>query len=192
MNVPEALHTVQQEIALALATVEEEEIEALVDALASAPRIFVTGMGRVGLVARSFAMRLMHLGLQAHWIGEATAPALSPGDLLLACSGSGETAPVRVFAELALQRGGVVATITRQPQAAIGRLAAITVGLMAPQCPGDLAPPSVPPSAQPMTTLFEQSLGLLLDAVVLLLMERLAQTEATMGNRHFNLERWLT
>jgi len=177
VNLPESLQTIQQEIALALATVEEEEVEALVDALASAPRIFVTGMGRVGLAARAFAMRLMHLGLQAYWIGDTTTPPLSPGDVLLACSGSGETAPVRVFAELALQRGGVVATITRQPQAAIGRLAHITVSLTAQ------------PSGQPMTTLFEQSLGLLLDAMVLLLMERLGQTEGTMCDRHFNLER---
>ena len=181
MNLPESLQTIQQEIALALASVEEAEVEALVDALASAPRIFVTGMGRVGLAARAFAMRLMHLGLQAYWIGDTTTPPLSPGDVLLACSGSGETAPVRVFAELALQRGGVVATITRQPQAAIGRLAHITVGLIAKPS-GDL-------TAQPMTTLFEQSLGLLLDAMVLLLMERLGQTEGTMSDRHFNLER---
>lgn len=181
MNLPEALKTIQQEIAQALSTVEEAEVEALLVALLTAPRILVTGMGRVGLAARAFAMRLMHLGLDAHWIGDTATPALAPGDLLLACSGSGETAPVRVFAELALERGGVVATITCHPDAAIGRLAHIIVGLM--------AEPASPPMAQPMTTLFEQSLGLLLDAVVLLLMERLGQTEADMCDRHFNLER---
>jgi D-arabinose 5-phosphate isomerase GutQ len=40
-----------------------------------------------------------------------------------------------------------------------------------------------------MTSLFEQSLYVLLEAIVLMLMERLGQTEAMMQKRHFNLER---
>lgn len=37
------------------------------------------------------AMRLMHIGLDAHAVGEATAPSIAEGDALLVISGSGET-----------------------------------------------------------------------------------------------------
>ena len=40
------------------------------------------------------AMRLMHLGLTVHVVGETTAPAIRSNDLLLAASGSGTTAGV--------------------------------------------------------------------------------------------------
>jgi 6-phospho-3-hexuloisomerase len=179
------VETIQQETARALSGVPESDVEALIAALLQARRIFVAGTGRVGLAAQAFAMRLMHLGLPAFWIGDVITPSVGAGDLLLVCSGSGETAPVRVLAELAAQRGAEIATVTRQPRASIGRLAGTVVCLM-PAAPDGSNPL---PSAQPMTSLFEQSLFLLFDAVVLLLMERTGQTGATMQQRHFNLER---
>jgi 6-phospho-3-hexuloisomerase len=180
-----AMETIQQEIAQALSGVQESDIQALITALLKARRIFVVGTGRVGLAAQAFAMRLMHLGLPAYWIGDVTTPSVGPADLLLVCSGSGETAPVRVLAELAARQGAEIATVTRQPQASISRLARAVVRLMPTTQDGS----NTPPSAQPMTSLFEQSLFLLFDAVVLLLMERIGQTEVMMQQRHFNLER---
>ena len=185
MRLKAALTIVQEEIAQALNSVDEGEVEALIQALLRARRIFVIGTGRVGLGAQAFAMRLMHLGLTAYWIGDAITPAVGPGDLWLACSGSGETAVIRALTQLAAQRGAEVATITRQPQATIGRLASTVVRLM----PEEDARHRLPMSVQPMTTQFEQSLALLLDAVVLLIMERLGQTDAMIRQRHFNLER---
>jgi 6-phospho-3-hexuloisomerase len=180
-----ALETVQTEIAQALCTVDEAEIEALLSTLLRARRIFVIGTGRVGLGAQAFAMRLMHLGMSAYWIGDAITPSVGSGDVWLACSGSGETAAVRVLTQLAAQRGAEVATITRQPQGTIGRLAGTIVRLM----PFGEVGSATSVSVQPMTSQFEQSLFLLLDAVVLMLMERLGQTDAMIRQRHFNLER---
>jgi 6-phospho-3-hexuloisomerase len=179
------LKSVQKEVEEALQTVHADDVSQLIKDLCAAQSIFVAGMGRVGLVSRAFAMRLMHLGLSAFWIGEVTTPSLSPGDLLLVCSGSGETAPLRVMAELADQIGVRLATITRNPDGSIGRLADTVVRLMAA---GDQnGRPAA--SCQPMTTLFEQSLFLLLESIVLILMDRLGETEETMAQRHFNLER---
>jgi 6-phospho-3-hexuloisomerase len=180
-----ALTIVQDEIAQALNPVNEGEVEALIAALLRARRIFVVGTGRVGLGAQAFAMRLMHLGLAAYWIGDAITPAVGPGDLWLACSGSGETAVIRALTQLAVQRGADVATVTRRPQATIGRLASTVVRLM-PETDDAKRPTA---SVQPMTAQFEQSLYLLLDAVVLMVMERLGQTDAMIRQRHFNLER---
>jgi len=87
--------------------------------------------------------------------------------------------------ELAAQKVVRIATITRTPEGSIGRLAHTVVRLL---CTTDQdSEPTA--SLQPMTTLFEQSLFLLLEGLVLVLMERLGETEASMSKRHFNLER---
>lgn len=54
-------------------------------------RWFFTGQGRSGLVAQMVAMRFMHLGLNTHFIGEASAPSIQLEDVLILISGSGAT-----------------------------------------------------------------------------------------------------
>ena len=85
---------VLDEISEVFQRVDPAQVAALVTELRLADRIFVTGAGRSGLVLKMAAMRLMHLGLTVHVVGETTAPAIRAGDLLLAASGSGTTAGV--------------------------------------------------------------------------------------------------
>src|SRR5690242_7825712 len=85
------VETILAEIQAVLAPVDEAQVESLVGALLGARRIVVYGAGRVGMACRGFAMRLGHLGLAAYTLGDSTVPAIGPGDLLLLCSGSGET-----------------------------------------------------------------------------------------------------
>jgi len=49
-------------------------IKMLVEAKISNKKVMVLGAGRSGLVARSFAMRLMHLTFNVHVIGETITP----------------------------------------------------------------------------------------------------------------------
>ena len=51
------------------------EIESFMRVIVDASRIFVMGVGREGIAARGFAMRLMHLGKEVHWIWDDTTPA---------------------------------------------------------------------------------------------------------------------
>jgi 6-phospho-3-hexuloisomerase len=68
--------------------------------LNAANRIFVMGAGRSGLVARSFAMRLMHIGYQVYVVGEIVTPAVTAGDVVVAISGSGNTRTISEFGEI--------------------------------------------------------------------------------------------
>ncbi len=61
------------------------------DEILAAGRVYVAGAGRSGLVAKAFAMRLMHIGYDSYVIGETITPAFSRGDTLVVFSGSGET-----------------------------------------------------------------------------------------------------
>ena len=184
---PEArLEAILAEIRLAFSEVTEDSLRGFGARITAARRIFVAGTGRSGLMARAFAMRLMHLGLKACVVGEILTPGIAAGDLLLIASGSGETGSMRVMAEKAKKLGAGVALITAFPQSSLGRLADMHIALKAPT--PKASGPAAFRSIQPMGSLFEQSLLLLLDLVVLQLMESLHAAPEDMFARHANLE----
>lgn len=166
-----------------------DEIDSLVREVTGARRVFVAGAGRSGLVMRSFAMRLAQLGLTVHVVGETTSPAVRPGDLLLIGSGSGVTDRLVHYAGKAAEAGARVAAATADPASPAARLADVAVVIPAPTPKSSKeAIGQEQRSGQPMGTLFEQSLGVLLDACVMLLMARLDETGRSMFARHANLE----
>src|SRR5947209_6779328 len=59
-----------------------------------ARRVTCYGVGREGLMMKALCMRLMHLGLDAHVVGDMTTPPISSGDVLLASAGPGEVTTV--------------------------------------------------------------------------------------------------
>ena len=68
---------------------DQTQLAAALVEIAAAGRIFVVGAGREGIAARAFAMRLMHLGKEVHWLWDDTTPGMRAGDLLIAVNGSG-------------------------------------------------------------------------------------------------------
>ena len=79
------------EVTAILDRVDDAGAAAMVGAILGVERVFVVALGRSGMLARMFAMRLMQIGLTAHVVGDVTTPAIAPGDLLVAISGSGRT-----------------------------------------------------------------------------------------------------
>ena len=137
---------------------------------------------------RAFAMRLMHLGLDVHVVGDATTPSLASGDLLVIGSGSGETASLQGLARKA-QLGAEVALVTIVPDSTIGKLADPVIRLRAPSpkaARGQGEPAAA--SIQPVGSLFEQGLLLLLDIIVMRMAVAGGITSEQMFQRHANLE----
>lgn len=167
------------EIQAVLPGIRADEVQALEDAILQARAVFVTGQGRSGLLGRCFAMRLMHLGRQAHVVGESVTPALRPGDLLVAISGSGETDTTVSRARAVVRVGGRVAAVTASPESALARVAGLRVVIPAPPASG---------SAQYGRSLFEQCCFLMLEAVVLDLQHRLGCAADDMQARHATVE----
>ena len=77
------------------------EIEHFVHQIKAANHIFLNGAGRSGIAIQAFANRLMHLGFSVSLVGEISSPHSKPGDLLIICSGSGETGSLKSLAEKA-------------------------------------------------------------------------------------------
>jgi 6-phospho-3-hexuloisomerase len=182
----EAYDTVLSELRESLAKVDAGEVSVLIERIVSRQNIFVVGAGRVGLMLRSFAMRLGHLGLGAHIVGSLTCPPICSEDLLLVASSSGETATVREVVRKAHECGAEIIAITAKPESIIAGLASHIVYVEAPATLEGEGGQTV--SRQPMKTLFEQSLFVLLEVSVLMLMERTGQEAGDMARRHTNLE----
>ncbi|TXK80600.1 6-phospho-3-hexuloisomerase [Paenibacillus sp. N3.4] len=174
-----------QELQIAAKQLDEDQAEKLVERITQSGKIFVAGAGRSGLMMRALAMRLMHLGIQAYVVGESVTPSLSAQDLLIIGSGSGETSSLLSMAEKAKNLGASVAAVTIFPESSIGRLADHVVKLPgSPKDPLHRAYSTI----QPMGSLFEQTLLLFADALILMLMEKEGYSNETMYGRHANLE----
>ena len=180
------LSSVSEELRSTLQQIDSERVNALADLLVKAPRVFVAGAGRSGLMVRAFAMRLMHLGLETHVVGEVTTPPIAEGDILVIGSGSGRTPGLVLHAKRAVASGARVVLVTASQTSAVRALSTLCVCIPAPTPKG--ARTGARTSVQPMGTLFEQCLLIVLDVVVLLLMERRGDTAERMLGRHANLE----
>ncbi|MBU4212542.1 MAG: 6-phospho-3-hexuloisomerase [Kiritimatiellae bacterium] len=175
------------ELQACLGRIAPAEVDALLTALDCAPRIFTAGAGRSGLAMRALAMRLVHLGLTVHVVGDTTTIGIAAGDLLLIGSGSGGTASLVAAATKAKQLGAKVALVTIVPASPIGLVAEVVVRIPAPSPKADETSDAVA-SAQPMGALFEQCLWLLGDGIIMRLMARRGTTSEAMFKRHANLE----
>jgi 6-phospho-3-hexuloisomerase len=173
---------------------KENMINLLITARKENKRVFVIGAGRSGLIARAFAMRLLHLGFNVYVIGETILPRASPGDILIAISGSGRTKLVVAAAEAAKGALMKVVAITTYPDSPLGRMADIVVRIpgrtkmaieedyISRQILGIHEP------LAPLGTLFEDTTLIFLDGIIVELMNRLGVTEEELMNRHANIE----
>jgi 6-phospho-3-hexuloisomerase len=159
-------------------------VAALVTELRLADRIFVTGAGRSGLVLKMAAMRLMHLGLTVHVVGETTSPAIRAGDLLLAASGSGTTAGVVKAAETAIAQGARVAAYTTSKGSPLADSASAVVLIPAAQKTDH----GSAVTRQYSGSLFEQVLFATTEAVFQGLWDEDAAAAEDLWQRHANLE----
>jgi len=178
--------------------IDESQVEKLIDILiyaqAAKHSIFVVGAGRSGLVARAFAMRLMHLGFQVYVIGETITPAAGKGDVLLAISGSGSTGIVVNVAQAAKKVGCTIVAITSHVDSPLGQLAdhivyipgrtkvSETTDYFSRQVLGLHEP------LAPLGSLFEIAATIFLESLVGELMKRLGKTEEDLRSRHATLE----
>jgi 6-phospho-3-hexuloisomerase len=155
-------------------------------------RTFLLGEGRSGLVARSFAMRLMHLGFDVYVFGEVVTPAVRENDLVIAVSGTGETGPVNETARIAKQHGAKIAVVTSNTGSSLGKLAeqvvtirgrteADEVSFLERQVTG------VSISLTPLGTLFEINVMVFLDSVIAGLIAALEKKEEELAERHSDL-----
>jgi 6-phospho-3-hexuloisomerase len=171
------------EISASLGCVSEDMADNAVDCIVSAARVFTAGNGRSGLIVRSFAMRLMHLGFDVHVVGDVTTPSINSGDLLIIASGSGETGSLIGMSKKAKEVGAKLILFTTAPESSIAAIADFAVII-----PAQTKHSNNAVSVQPMGSLFEQTLLIVFDEMVLRLIKRRNTDLTKMRSRHANLE----
>lgn len=185
MRTSQFLEETIKELSRSVSLIADAEAEKLVNGILESKKIFVAGAGRSGFMAKSFAMRMMHMGIEAYVIGETVTPNFEKEDLLIIGSGSGETKSLVSIVEKAKNIGGKIAAVTIFPESTIGKTADITIQL--PGSPKDQSEGNYQ-TIQPMGSLFEQTLLLFYDAVILRFMEKKGLDTTKMYGRHANLE----
>jgi len=176
--------------------ISDEEIEKFLKEILAAKRIYVMGAGRSGLVAKAFAMRLMHLGLQAYVVGETITPALNRGDVIVVFSGSGRTKTVADIAETGKEIGAHICLITSNADSRIGKISdsIVIIEHHRDDVDDDAAEFEIRQmmgehkSFAPLGTLFETASMIFGDAVISRLMEITKTDESALKNRHANIE----
>jgi 6-phospho-3-hexuloisomerase len=135
---------------------------------------------------RALAMRLYHLGLDAHVVGDMSCPPLGPGDLLLVSAGPGNFSTVAGLIGVARGAGARIACITAQADGAAPQASDLVLHIPAQTMADDQGAAAT--SVLPMGSLFEGAQYLAFELLILGLRDRLGVTPEAMRARHTNLE----
>ncbi|WP_205739347.1 6-phospho-3-hexuloisomerase [Halocella sp. SP3-1] len=184
-NFREISDSTLNEIAEVFSRMEDKSVRELIELIKKTPRIFLLGAGREGLSVRAFTMRLMHLGKEAHWIWDDTTPAIGKRDLLICACGSANVGHENYIAKMAKKNGARLALITPSSE---GYLISIADNIINVPAEAYKAVGNFVFSEQLMGNLFEQTLFILFDVLVMMLREEMGISKEDMVSRHRNVE----
>lgn len=157
-------------------SVDPRSLDVLADLILSKKTIFVYGSGRSGLVGQYFAVRLVQLGLDVHFVGDMTTPIIGEDDLTLLISNTGETMSAVQTANIARRIGSHVVSVTSSKSSKLAHASNSVIILKVPK--------GTDGSILPMGTLFEDAAILMFDSLIPELMRRRGLTEDDMRKKH--------
>ncbi|UCE90918.1 MAG: SIS domain-containing protein [Methanobacteriota archaeon] len=154
-----------------------EETEKFVDMIISSPNVFIYGVGRSGLIAKAFAIRLVQMGLEVYFVGETITPIVKKDNLVIIVSQTGNTMSCIQTANIVRREGARVVSITANDHSKLANASNLVVHINPDKDDqrGVLAP---------LGTLFEDATLIYLDGIVAQLMQKLGQSEGSMRRRH--------
>ncbi|HET8685559.1 MAG TPA: 6-phospho-3-hexuloisomerase [Methanosarcina sp.] len=174
---------------------DREAIKAMIQKILEAESVFLMGAGRSGLVAKAFAMRLMHLGFSVYVVGETTTPSVQTPDVVIAISGSGETRSIADLGKIVKDIGSTLITVTSKKESTLGKISDITMvlpsktkndldadGYLERNMRGDYK------KVTPLGTSFEITSLIFLDSIIAQLIIFTGASEAELKKRHTNIE----
>lgn len=184
--------TLRDTAAAAIAEVETvltravpDQVEAMATPIQTARRIALYGVGREGLMMKSLAMRLFHLGLDTHLVGDMTTPPLGAGDLLIVSAGPGDFSTVSALLDVARAAQAATMCVTATPDGAAPIAADHVILLEAQTMATDQGGAK---SVLPMGSLYEAVQFLFFEMLILHLRDSMGVTADAMRANHTNLE----
>lgn len=158
----------------------ENEIEGtdkFVDLIIGSRKVFIYGVGRSGLIAKAFAIRLVQMGIEVFFVGETVTPIVEEGNLVVIVSYTGETMSAIQTANIVRRIGAKVVLITANSHSKLANASNLVI---------EIHPPKDEERKRlaPLGTLFEDATLVYMDSIVAMLMEKLGQSEGAMRKRH--------
>lgn len=190
----ESMVSISDHVKKIAGSIDENEVNRMIDYIQEAEKVFVYGAGRSGLVGKAFSMRLMHLGVNVYVVGDVITPGIEKNDVLIVVSGSGETTIPVNSAKIAKEAGARIIGLTTYPNSSLGKAADLTVKIegrtklegekdfFLRQIKGEHY------TLAPLGTLFEISVLIFLDALIVEMMTRMGKSEADLRSRHATIE----
>ena len=173
----ERLQTVLREYQLALATLDNSAVILLGQKIIQAKRVYLLSAGRTRCVMQMFAMRLAQASIPTQIVGEVTTTAITPDDLLLVASGSGETSCILTLTRQAKLIQTPVFAITATASSTLQTLSEYTLLL-----------PSSADNTQLLGSFNENCLLLVLDQVMEEILHALNKPASELQQNHANIE----
>ena len=186
MDYLKTIERAAEEMKAAAAGADPKAIGRLAKEIAKAKKIVLHGVGREGLMMRALAMRLYHMGLDAHVAGDMSAPPVGRGDLLIVSAGPGHFATIEALVGIATEAGARTACVTAQPKGKVPRTCHTVLTIPAQTMANDSA--SKAASVLPMGSLYEGAQYLTFEVLILMLRDQLKVPPSAMRKRHTNLE----
>ena len=185
MTIAEQATRALSEVGDVLKAALPDQIEAMTPPIRAARRIALHGVGREGLMMRSLAMRLFHLGLDAHVVGDMTTPPLGAGDLLIVSAGPGHFATIAALVDVASTAGATTLCITAEPGGSVPAATDHVIHLNAQTMANDQGGAQ---SVLPMGSLYEAAQFLFFEMLILHLRDEMGLSPDDMRSNHTNLE----
>ncbi|MFP3871402.1 MAG: SIS domain-containing protein [Candidatus Natronoplasma sp.] len=162
-----------------LNTADFKKVSLAVDLISTSNNIFVYGSGRSGLVGRTFAMRLMQLGLNSYFIGETTTPAVKEEDCVILVSKTGETQTAIQTARIVSERvpDADIIILSASPDSSLVEYGDLNLII-------DLQDGMEDNVLAPLGTVFEDTAMIFLDGIVAVLMQHLDEDVEDLKDRH--------
>ena len=185
MNLKQLATSAIAEVGAVLDSAVPDQVEAMVAPVLKAKRIALYGVGREGLMMKSLAMRLFHLGLDAHVVGDMTTPPVGKGDLLIVSAGPGSFSTVNGLIGVAKAASAATMCVTATPDGPAPQSVDHVVHLAAQTMANDQDGAT---SVLPMGSLYEAAQFLFFEMVILHLRDQMGLSPDAMRANHTNLE----
>ena len=173
----ESLDYILDRVRDTVSSIDSRSQEQLVEEIVKAKKIFIYGAGRSGLVGQLFAVRLVQIGMDVHFVGDMTTPIIGKDDLTILISNTGETMSAVQTANIARRLGCMVVSVTRSAHNKLAHASNIVVVVRNRGNADDSI-------YAPLGTVFEDSVSIFFDSLIPSIMEKMEIDEEDMRSRH--------
>ncbi|HHX53095.1 MAG TPA: SIS domain-containing protein [Erysipelothrix sp.] len=174
-----------KELEESMSFISTEEIDFFIEKLQKSRRVIVVGVGRVMISLKSWVKRFNHLEVDINYFGSETEENVNEDDLIIIASSSGESLIPVSIAKKAKSLGTKVYYIGCTKDSSVFKMADYQL-LLKGKTKFNLE--NEFESQQPMSTLFEQQLMILGDAIALRMIRLKDLDIDEIKLRHANLE----